>query len=122
MEIIAYLLVAVSDDLGYVLLSYICIYIGFSCTSSSPPPPGTAVLVFLGLFQLWGGRSSFQLELRRQKIGFLTVLFPGGASPPLLLLVLARGVFVRVVLLLLSPVRSSSSHCDACATSDGGHL
>ena len=116
---IAYLLVAVGDDLGYVLISYIGMYIGFSCTSSSPPPPGTAVLVFFGHFQLRGGRFSVSLQPRLQKIGFLRVVVPGSASPPL---AAAKGVYVRVLSLPLSPVCSSSSHCDACATSDGGHL
>ena len=80
------------------------IYIGFSCTSSAPPPPCTAVLSASGRGFFRIGRSSSSPESRLQKIGFLMVLVPGSASLLLLCLRWPVGVVVRVVVLSLSPL------------------
>ena len=96
------------------LTNNICIYIGFSCTSATPPPPCTAVLFSWPFFLvLAGGRPSFSPESHLQKIGFLKVPVPGRASPLLASLVRARWRLCACCCLLLSPVRSSLSHCDA---------
>ena len=60
-----------------------------------------------------GGRPSSSPESRPQKIGFLRVLVPGRASPLLSLFAWARWRLCACCCLLLSPVRSSLSHCDA---------
>ena len=74
----------------------------------------TAVLFSWPLFLvLAGGRPSSSPESRPQKIGFLRALVPGRASPLLSLFAWARWRLCACCCLLLSPVRSSLSHCDA---------
>ena len=70
-----------------------------------------------GVFLAFGcrgeGRCSSSPESLLQKIGFLKVSVLGRASPLLASLVRARWRLCACCCLLLSPVRSSLSHCDA---------
>ena len=74
----------------------------------------TAVLIFLAMLSSRRGvRASSSSEPCLQKIGFLTASVRGSASPLLSWFMLASWRLCACCLLLLSPVRSSLSHCDA---------
>ena len=111
---ITYLLVAVSVDLGYVLnLPYMHIY-WLQLHLRHPATTVHGRVDFLAFFLVSaGGRPSSSPESHLQKIGFLKVPVPGRASPLLALFVRARWRLCACCCLLLSPVRSSLSHCDA---------